>query len=281
MSTVFVRVMTGALLLVLAACARADTQGAARRAASLTRFPRPTVDSPPEKSAKAAVAFSRAMDEGLEKTKSGAMVESETSSIEAKLVAIALYRSQHRDLFDEITSRYVATAPTGSRSGNSPSIVARDASEPYRLIWEYYLLTPLPAGAAPGYRQRAYEALAELGNGRSAFVLGHLLVTELESSSDPGACSKCPMPIITLVRIGKPEALVALADAFPAAPDQGTARAAARQRAIELTVKTLKDFAWSLRIQAAWRELLQEARTSADSNVRAFALDLEEAGVSR
>jgi hypothetical protein len=99
-----------------------------------------------------------------------AALERETSSIEAKLAAIAADRAHRPHAYDEIHRTYV----TRSRPlASSPPLDAKHATETYRLPWELLILTPGPRDASPGYEVRAAQALGAIGNPASAVTLLH------------------------------------------------------------------------------------------------------------
>lgn len=100
----------------------------------------------------------------------------EANDIRAKLAVMARDRRDKIDLYESIENTYVVTMRKGAFSGQvapPPRLVGSHLTEPYRLVWEYYLLSPMPEGATPMYIPRVTQALSVIHGDASVRSLLH------------------------------------------------------------------------------------------------------------
>lgn len=259
-------------------CARGEAGPALKRALDQTYVPRPTnaQEVASGRSAAAAKAFAQALDQatsGLSDSEQAKTEGSESVSIESKLMAIAVYRREHPDLFEEIGSAYVREESAQGQARTPPHPADRHLTEAYRLVWEYFLLSPAPGASAPGYWTRSLEAVEEIGSPRSCVTLSHALRVRTTADGEPSDRFQRSKPILAaLVRIAAPESLDAMAQAFPASSDAGTRRL--RGDAVVWVAQVIGRLREPDK-RAAWRSIVDAAQSTPDAaDRRAWASDL-------
>ena len=94
--------------------------------------------------------------------------------LERELLAMAICKVKHPELFREIETSYVKIKENRTQQVLvSPLVKSRHAKEEFRPVWEYYVLSPMPEGAVDVYRKRALDALGKIGSKASLPVLVH------------------------------------------------------------------------------------------------------------
>lgn len=133
--------------------------------------------------------------------------------IQDKLHAMALYKKQHPELFDEIASTYIyGVNNPGFRAPSSPQLEAKHILPDYRLVWEYFLLKPVSGKAAAQYDQRIRQALSLLNDPRSVSTVESVYKNTLQESSEqlPSIISKRKLLLLTLAEMPSSQSLKTL-----------------------------------------------------------------------
>jgi len=159
-----------------------EAQGAVQRALEAMKTPYsalPQQQSQAEERLYAAAAeFRAALDELFNRLAADQLerlraVEGE--DLRAKLAVIAWDRRERIDLYELIEDTYVRMRrdPGGGQIKPPPPLVADHVTETFRLVWEHYLLTPMPEGASPMYVPRVMHALSVIHHDASVLALVH------------------------------------------------------------------------------------------------------------
>ena len=192
--------------------AREAVGAAAAMIVDAWRLDRLAERSPHEATLAAAAAserFDALLDAAAEMTAEPelpAVMAAEGTSIEAKLLAIAVARRRHPEPFAAIRQGYVAGQPRSWRSQAAPPPTQEHASEPFRLAWELALLAPTPPKPSPAYRQSAAKAVGAIGNSASLITLRRLAEITLEEPVSAATRVRQRMVVDTLAAMPGPEA---------------------------------------------------------------------------
>lgn len=107
-------------------------------------------------------------------------------SIDKKLIAIARYKGQHPELFNEVAQKFIyRTVNPGQIAPSSPRLEPAFQVEQYRLVWEFFLLKPPAANMAPRYNLRAAEAIAAINNPASLVTLEKVYANAAKTKEAP------------------------------------------------------------------------------------------------
>jgi hypothetical protein len=131
-----------------------------------------------------------------------------------KLIKIAQYKAAKPQLFTEVKEKYIIGIDNKQkRSPASPPLTAQFIAEPYRLVWEYYLLQPPAAGMAELYDGRISEAIAGINNPNSiqAIEMTYKNSTKSLKPPDYAIINKQKLLLITIGKMPSDAAAVGLA----------------------------------------------------------------------
>lgn len=105
----------------------------------------------------------------------------------AKLLLIAADRRDAPARYDALRERYLtAVAEPAARAPAAPPLSAAEATEAYRLAWEYWLLRPPLAGQAPQANQRMVDALVAIDNPASVQAVMMAVEATASDKAFPG-----------------------------------------------------------------------------------------------
>jgi hypothetical protein len=105
----------------------------------------------------------------------------------AKLLLIAADRRDAPARYDALRERYLAAvAEPAARAPAAPPLSAAEATEAYRLAWEYWLLRPPLAGQAPQANQRMVDALVAIDNPASVQTVMMAVEATASDKAFPG-----------------------------------------------------------------------------------------------
>ncbi|MBK6799530.1 MAG: hypothetical protein IPG76_22855 [Acidobacteria bacterium] len=112
--------------------------------------------------------LSRSFDNLFTKLVETAPSTSDETGAKNKLLAIASYKRSRPELFQEIDATYAfGVSDPQHRAPRSPALMAKHATEQYRLVWEYYLLKPTSVGYSDQFTLRIVKALSRINNPKS------------------------------------------------------------------------------------------------------------------
>jgi hypothetical protein len=119
--------------------------------------------------------FARTMDELAEQLDPGLeerALARAGEDVAARLIVIASDRRSRPGLYEEIRHRYIEGVDAPQRvAPAAPRLDPRHATEPYHLVWEYFLLEPPSQQQSFKADQRISEALARINNPDSVPVI--------------------------------------------------------------------------------------------------------------
>lgn len=135
-------------------------------------------------------AFDAALDEMAKLASADLVAQAraqEYRSEAAKLLLIAADRRDAPDRYDTLRERYLtAVAEPAARAPAAPPLSAAQATEAYRLAWEYWLLRPTLAGQAPQANQRMVDALVAIDNPASVQAVMMAVEASASDKAFPG-----------------------------------------------------------------------------------------------
>lgn len=96
-------------------------------------------------------------------------------TLDRKILAIAKHLAQNPAFFTEIRQKYIFGIDNIKLiSPGSPPLLNQHITEPYRLVWEYFLLKPPASGMSARYETRIADAIAGINNPASLIALEKL-----------------------------------------------------------------------------------------------------------
>jgi hypothetical protein len=213
------------VLLMIVECVGAQQTplAAIARARAATLVALETVDAatvPPLEIARrvsqAAQDFDRALAEAAPLLTEAARTQAlanEATSIDAKLVVLADDRRRRPAVYEEIFQAYVRAQPRPTQSGRAPLPADVHVVETYRLAWEFFLLSPRPENTLPAFERGAADAVARIGNPRSASTLEHMVRVATQDQARPvDATERQRLALGALAGIPGPRGAAAIAN---------------------------------------------------------------------
>lgn len=132
------------------------------------------------------------------------------NTLDNKIYAIARYKAQHPDLFEEIASKYVYGVSNPSfRAPAAPQLESNHLTEPYRLVWEYFILMPPSGKMSAQYDRRISKALSIINNLASLVTLDAVYHVTLSENvpANSSVIDKRRLLLITMAQMPSDQSL--------------------------------------------------------------------------